>query len=170
MQFNYTQENTSNFIKLNDGESITGVLKGEPMEYEQHWEETYACLGKKECDICARDPEAKAVFRFRVHFIQKTKEGWKSMILEQGYRVYESFKGFNEAGIDLTKTPIKITRIGTSQATKYMVVPLMNLLLTEKDLLAIRDLESPKLNRGIRSKLNAGQSQKSDYPTEDLPF
>ncbi len=84
-------------IKLKGGESVTGVLRGDPYEFEH-----------------AFKPGDKAKFRFRLNMVVMENGALQAKVLEGGWKLYQSLKQLNEAGWDLEKTYTKISRIGTT--------------------------------------------------------
>lgn len=111
------QTNGGNFLKLKDGESVTGILRGEVKVFYITWE------GGKSSEVPEGTPGAK--FRFRVNLVVAEKDGvFVPKILEQGAMVYKAFKDLSE-DYSLDETIIKIKRTGSGQNnTEYSVMPL----------------------------------------------
>lgn len=103
------------FLKLENGKSVTGVFRGDPLEYYSKWE------GKKSIPCAEGDEGAR--FRFRVNFVTKVDGAYKALIWEQGATVYNQLKRFNE-DFPLDKTVVKISRSGsTMNDTVYFITP-----------------------------------------------
>jgi hypothetical protein len=108
------------FLKLNDKESIVGVLRGDVRTEYVLWEH------KKPIPV---DPgTAGAKFRFRVNMVLVDKSGAITpesdvKILEMGPSVYKQLKALDEAEYVLAETYIKISRNGTGLDTEYQVIP-----------------------------------------------
>lgn len=111
------QTGGGNFLKLKDGESATGILRGEVKVFYVTWE------GGKSTEVPEGTPGAK--FRFRVNLVVAEKDGvFAPKILEQGAMVYKAFKDLAE-DYELSETIIKIKRSGSGQNnTEYSVMPL----------------------------------------------
>lgn len=126
MKFKPRQTDSRAYVKLKDGESITGIFVGEPFTYRQHWSEGKAqpCKGEG-CDSCASG--SKGSFRFRINLIVKEGENYIAKILEQGARFYDAITSLEESGYALEDHLMKISRRGsTMNDTTYSVLPVPN--------------------------------------------
>ncbi len=134
-------ESSKDFLRLKDGESVKGVLRGEPYEFRVHWISGHpeACTGEQ-CPHCKAGNKAK--FRFRVNFIVRGEDGkFTPRILEQGWKMYKDLNGLNTE-YDLERSVIKITRSGSGlNDTTYAVVPLPNGQVTDATLNEIAPLK-----------------------------
>lgn len=105
------------FIKLKDGETVMGILRGDVKDFYVLWDNK----------ISTQVPEGtpKAKFRFRVNLITMDAEGnLEPKILEQGPTLYKILKELS-ADYELEKTVIKIKRSGSGMNdTEYSVIPL----------------------------------------------
>lgn len=137
MQFK--AERPSIYVKLNDGESIVGLLRGEPYEYEDHFKKGH-CMRKygDECQHCNKG-EVKS-FKFKANFITKENGALVCKILNNGWGVYKLLSQLNKE-YSLDKTFIKITRHGTGQATNYTIIPAKDGAVTEEQERAISQIE-----------------------------
>jgi hypothetical protein len=116
---------SSNFMKLKDGESVRGVFSGEPHEFKQHWENgrSSLCTGAQSCPGCGPGKEP-ASFRFLLNFITQENGAYVAKVWEQGWKVYKQLRALNE-DYQLDKTVVKITRTGSKMNdTNYAVIPL----------------------------------------------
>ena len=96
-----------NFIKLKGGESVTGVLRGEPIEYEEPFK--------------AGD---KPRFQFQLNIVVKENQALSAKILRGGWKLYEQLRHLAEAGWEMEKVYMKISRTGTTQNdTVYSATP-----------------------------------------------
>jgi hypothetical protein len=104
------------FLKIADGETVAGVLRGDVKTQYVQWGKDNKSTA---CD--AKAPGAK--FRFKVNFIVMDKEGNMSpKILEQGPSFYKDLKAIAE-DYDLSETLIKIKRNGADKSTTYTIMP-----------------------------------------------
>jgi hypothetical protein len=105
------------FIKLKDGETVMGILRGTVEDFYVLWDNK----------VSTRVPEGtpKAKFRFRVNLVTMDAEGnLEAKILEQGPTLYKSLKELSQ-DYDLEKTVIKIKRSGSGlNDTEYAIIPL----------------------------------------------
>ncbi len=110
-------EGVKNLIKLKDGESVIGVLKGDPYEFYQSWPKG----GEKKSSTEWFEGSS---FRFQINMIVKEGTTYTAKVLEQGSRLYNALKDLNN-DYPLEETAIKITRTGEgTEDTRYAVIPL----------------------------------------------
>src|SRR5690606_15563802 len=117
MQFNSNPQvggGSKNYLKLEDGQSTTGVFAGNPQEFYVLWEDGKAT----ECD---KDIKG-ASFRFRINFITNENGTYVAKIFEQGATVYNLLKELNEE-FPLDKTVVVIRRNGIKMNTSYSIIP-----------------------------------------------
>ena len=117
MQFDHNPvtSTTTTFLKINDGESVQGVFRGDPHAFKSKWTDS----GSELCQD--NDPEGR--FRFRINFVQMVNGALTAFIWEQGARVYDNLKVLN-ADYDLESTIVRITRSGTGTDTRYTIIPI----------------------------------------------
>lgn len=121
---------SENFLKLSDGEEITGLFKGGIYTFKKHWAagRGIECSGDG-CDTCKAEAEFNATvtdskkkkfpaFRFRINFIISKDGKWLAKIFEHGGKTYDLLTKLNSK-VDLTSTFIDITRHGSGQGTEY---------------------------------------------------
>ena len=100
MQFKTKSKSDSNIIRLKDGDSITGVFRGEPVEYNQHYVGgDYIECTRGEC--CAG---GKSQFRFRLNICKSNDAGVvEAQIFENGWKMYEQLEALQQSGYKLGK-------------------------------------------------------------------
>ncbi len=104
----------NHFIKLKDGESVSGVCRGEIYEAFLVWD------NKQKTEVPEGTPGAK--FRFSVNFIVKDGSSYVAKILDGGTSIYKQLAALAE-DYDITQTVVKITRQGNGLDTEYSVLP-----------------------------------------------
>jgi hypothetical protein len=138
-------------VRLKDKESVTGVLRGTPYEYRQHWvgNSSILCDGLGKCKVCDEGGN-KPQFKFRVNIVaSENGSGMVAKIFESGWMVYKQLKSLQDAGYTLEKTVIKIARAGSGlNDTTYSVVPVPGVAWSAKlesqvSLVELKDL-APK--------------------------
>jgi hypothetical protein len=107
-------EGSGKFLKIKDGESVTGLFRGNVYEFHSKWDN-----GK---NILTSPEEGRP--RFRLNFIVKEDGALKAKIWEFPLAVYNQLFSINEE-YPLETTKIKITRQGTGTDTSYMIIPLL---------------------------------------------
>lgn len=141
MKFKTKIEDSRNYLRLKDGESVFGVFRGDLFEYKLHWAEnrSVVCSESSQCELCQTGNKAK--FRFRVNFLEKEGNTFIAKIFEQGWAVYDALRTMNETDYDLEKYAMKISRKGFGLNTAYSILPVPNGMVreeTEKKLMAIQ--------------------------------
>lgn len=126
-----------NFLKLGDGEEVTGVFRGEVYSFRQHWRSNggVECSGEG-CQICAEPPPEGEkprypAFRFRVNFITSKDGKWVAKIFETGGEVYDALTSLDKK-FGLDKTVVDLARSGQKKDTKYTIVPRPDQPLTKE--------------------------------------
>lgn len=120
-------------LKLKPGESVTGVFKGDPAMFYQHFTggRSSECPGRNVCQQCASGE--KASWRFRLNFIAQDSTGaWSVKVFEQGRRVYTQLVEINKEN-PLEHTRVKITRIGADKQTTYQIMPSTKAITTAEN-------------------------------------
>lgn len=132
------------YIKINDGESIEGVFRGEPYIFYSDFN------SKKESEFAFGD----AKFRFRINFLVYDKETdtFIPKILERGSLFAEQvFVAKDEYGLD---SIFKITRKGSGLKTVHNLLfkkPLTNDQLKKVVAVELLDLKRKSKNNGSGS-------------------
>lgn len=123
-----------NFLKLSDGEEVTGVFRGQPHTFRRHWmqstQRSSECVGEG-CPICQADPENRPAFRFRINFITTRDGRWIPKIFEGGGELYDQLSSLDKK-LNLANTVVEIQRRGVKQNTKYMIIPMTNMPITKE--------------------------------------
>lgn len=104
----------SKFVKLNDGDSVKGVCRGEVYEFHMKWE------NNKSETVGPMAIGAKP--RFRINFVVLEGSKLTAKILEFGPQISNQFYELSQE-YDLSKTMVKITRKGEKLETEYIVIP-----------------------------------------------
>jgi len=112
MQFKAKSKADPNVIRLKDGESVTGVFRGEPVEYYQHrtpdGQYVQAVQGEM---MNGKKPQ----FRFRLNLcVRGENGGFEAKVFENGWKVYEQLAALQESGYDLETTVIRLSRKGST--------------------------------------------------------
>lgn len=102
------------FLSLKDGESVTGVLRGDVKADWVDWS------SGKPVPTAKDQPGAK--FKFRVNFIATQNGALTPKLFSQGTQVYKKLKALSQE-YDLERTIVKITRVGSDKKTQYEVMP-----------------------------------------------
>jgi hypothetical protein len=152
------------FLKFKDGDSKTGIFRGEIYEYHQVWEN-----GKSQ--IVSEDhPQAKS--RFRANFVIYEDGKFTPKIFEFGLAVYNQLAAIaDEYKIEDIK--VKITRRGIGMDTTWMILPLLKEPISAK---AMAEIESVPLNSLEVTPQSKPKAVKNYAPSsdnsgdEDLPF
>lgn len=154
------------FVKLDSGDSIIGVFRGEPYDYRQHWigNRSETCMGGSsgdQCKHCAKGERTS--FKFRINFMVKEGAGYSAKIFEQGRRVYDSLKGLH-ADYDLEQTVVKITRQGSGQKdTTYTVLPVPKGALSKEAQDALSKIK-------LHDLVNPIEEHSENGSDSDVPF
>ena len=147
------------FLKIGDGESVTGVLRGENYEFYNVWEN-----GKSR--ICGPDEEG-AKSRFRANFVTYEDGKFVAKIWEFPLTVYNQLAEIAEE-YDLEKTKLKITRRVIKTDTIYKILPMLKEPIPAK---AMKEIEAVPLNILEHKPQNKVPSfGPSDEELEELPF
>jgi len=104
----------SNYIKLKDKETVSGVLRGEPHECYVLWE------NKVKTEVPAGTSGAK--FNFKINLIVKEGSSYVAKILEGGAQIYKQLAALSKEW-ELEETVVIIGRDGTGLETEYTVMP-----------------------------------------------
>ena len=109
-------------VRLKDGESITGVFRGEPARFYQHWKNkrSVICPGQETCNLCNSpdENERKGTGRFRLNFLTQVNGEWTAKVFEGGKRVYEQLKKLNSHA-PIETLQVQISRTGSGQSTQW---------------------------------------------------
>lgn len=128
-----------NIIRLQDGQSVVGVLRGDPVTFER-----------------AFKPGEKSKFRFWVNFIVKEEGSYKAKILDGGWKLFAQLKELQDAGWVLETSWVKVSRTGKGQNdTTYSATPSPQPVIAET-LAAISKVSLLPLNLGTTTPGSSG--------------
>lgn len=124
---------SANYLKVLDGQSVTGVPRGEIFEFYQKWPQG----GMKET---FDKPTMGASSRFKINVVVHEDGKFIAKVFEFGPRVYGQFANIAEE-LEITKTKIKISRRGSMKNTEWTIIP-----LGPVDGKALKSIEAVELN------------------------
>lgn len=145
----------ANYLRIQDGQSVTGILRGELFEFWQKWPKG----GMKEVFA---SPTPGASPRFKVNIVIQEDGEFVARVFEFGPRVYDQFSDASSE-LDLSKTKIKISRRGSEKNTTWSVIPLGPI-----DARAIKSIEAVHLN--TLALPGEGVASEPAPSGEDVPF
>lgn len=163
MKFNYITDeggaNSSNFLKIADGESVTGVFMGDEYCFYIKW------VGGKSVLTEKNDPEGKQ--RLRNNFITTEKNSNEPVvkIWEFSPTVYKKLEEISKE-YPLDETKIKITRRGTGTNTEYELTALAGRHhdLKPEQIKVLKQIPLLKLEKKASAPTNGAYAPS---PTED---
>ncbi len=138
-----SESSGGNYLKLTDGLSVNGVMRGEIFEFYQIW----PFGGERQV---FDSPTPGAASRFKANIVIHENGKFISKIWEFGLPVYTQLGDINEV-YPLDKTKIQITRRGAGKSTQYMILPLLNEQLSPKILAQIESVELHPLALNVRA-------------------
>ncbi len=124
------------FFTLKDGETMNGVCRGELYEFSIKWANNRSSV------VSADDPDAKSRFRVNIVVQEPGSQTFVAKIWEFGLTIYNQLADINEE-YELSKTKIKIKRVGTGTDTLYMILPLLKEPLSP---LVLKEIDAVTLN------------------------
>jgi len=137
------------FVKLKDGQFITGVLAGEVKFYEKIW----------------KDRPDQPTQRFKMNLLVKENGAISAKILDQGPSVWNQLVDMKEAGYNLLRTTIKISRKGSGKFdTEYTIMPIPNGVIDD---ISFSSLAAVKLN-DLEKKESGPEKGPLAKPQDDL--
>lgn len=149
------------FFKLKDGESKTGVLRGEVYEFAVIW-------NNKKSTIVAKGTEG-AKSRYKVNIVLHEDNKFQAKVWEFSQTVCNQLADLAEE-YDLTKTKLKISRKGSELNTEYSIIPTKEQL----GVVQIKTIEQVILNileHKDAKPMASSPNFDSDIPNfEDNPF
>ncbi len=163
MKFRQRDEDKRNFLKLKDGETISGIFRGDLFEYRLHWADNrgIVCTGH-DCELCKAGNKSK--FRFRLNFIVKEGKDYVAKVFEQGWKTYELLSSMNDSDYPLEKYVLKITRRGIGLDTSYSIMPAPNGLVSAETEAKLKDVSLNVLD-------HITEAEKEPAPVvEDMPL
>lgn len=113
------------FMRLKDGESVTGVCRGEVYEFFIIWENNRSRIVKQS--------EDGAKSRFRLNLVVHEDGKFIAKIWEFGLTIYNQLSDISDE-YNLEETKLKISRRGVGTDTVYMILPLLKEPISPKTL------------------------------------
>lgn len=145
------------FLKLKDGESVSGVFRGEIYAFYSYWDNAE----KKSFVVDVEHDLARQ--RYRLNFVTKDESGQLvSKIWEFAGPIYDMLQAINEE-YPLPETTVKITRKGTGKDTEYNLLPLLKQPLTKAHLATIEEIKLQVLNHPPRAD-QPSKAEKALFP------
>lgn len=143
------------FLRLGDGENVTGIFRGEVYEFWQSWPQGGV---KQVYEV----PTPGASSRFKANIIVKEGDKFIAKVFEFGTSFYNQLAELNEE-YDLETTKVKISRRGAGKETNWIVMPLLKEPLQPK---IIAMIEAVPLNE-LAPKAIVNYAP---IPDDGLPF
>jgi hypothetical protein len=134
------------FLKIEVGQSVTGVFRGETVSYWQKWPKGGV---KEQSDI----PKPGFQERFKVNFVVWEDGAFVAKIFDMNLFSYNQIADINES-MDVETIKCRISRQATGKGSTYMIMPMLKEPLSPANLKAI---EAVELN-----SLGASQQQATD--------
>lgn len=166
-------EDSKNYIRLKDGENVTGVFAGDIYEFAKHWvnNRSEVCKGDS-CPLC-KSSGKRGSFRFRINLIVRGSSGaYEAKIFEQGWKVYKNLRDLNEE-YPLEHTIVKITRQGSQMNdTTYSVLPVKDGLVKPPQAALIKAVQLIDLRHVDEKAESPAPPQEAEplFNEEDIPF
>jgi hypothetical protein len=123
------------FLKIEIGQSVNGVFRGEAMSYWQRWPKG----GVKET---SDEPKPGFAERFKINFVVHEEGAFISKIFDCNVQTYNQIAEINES-MDIEAMKCKISRQPTGKGSMYMVLPLLKEPLKPK---ALAEIEATELH------------------------
>lgn len=123
----------ANYLKLSDGQSVTGVARGEIYKFYQRWPQG----GQKEVFSV---PTSGASLRYKINVVVPENGGFSAKVFEFGNKVYDQFAEIAE-NFEIENVKIKISRKGSGKSTDWFV-----LCLGPVDSKALKSIAAVELN------------------------
>lgn len=135
---------SKDFLKLKDGDKVSGVCCGEIYEFQTKWEN-----GRSSVVTSGGKP------RFRVNFVVKEDGKAIAKIWEFGVKVYNQLADIHDV-YPLDQTVIRVSRTGsTKDNTTYNILPILNEKMDEKALKALSKIDLKMLEHNPSASADA---------------
>ncbi len=155
MKFNAPKfQSDPNEIRLKGGESVQGILRGDPYEFEH-----------------AFKPGDKPKFRFKINMVLMENKAMVCKILSGGWKLYDQLVQLDKAGWKLDQIFMRVSRQGTTiNDTVYSATPVPTPPSPET-LATVAKMPLRELTGGD-SVAPAAAAQPGDFqePESDIPF
>ena len=152
-----------NFLKIESGQSVTGVFRGEIGTFWQAWPRG----GAKQV---FSEPTPGSALRFRANFVVHENGKFVAKVYEFGVMVNNTLFEIQQENIDLTTTKVKISRYGSGKNdTRYVVLPLGPVppkALKEIEAVELRPVTPPQISESVPFE----NEIELETDAEELPF
>jgi hypothetical protein len=145
------------FLKVEVGQSVTGVFRGEFVSYWQKWPKG----GNKETSDVEKPGFQE---RFKVNFVVFEDGAFVAKILDCNLFLYNQIADINES-LDIETIKCKVTRQATGKGSTYFAMPVLKEPIPAKALKAIEAVELNSLGLSV-----APQQQATGTEGENVPF
>lgn len=153
---------SGSFLKISDGESVSGVLAGELYESYGRWE------NKKFIPMGNDEPGGRT--RYKANFVVYEGGKFVAKIWDMSVTVNNQLADLHEEYGDLTKIKLKITRHGSGMSdTVYNILPAKD-PLTPKQLAEIEKVPLSVLNKAQKEVKNYAEDIPMPTDDDQLPF
>lgn len=149
-------EGTGTFLRLKDGETVTGILRGDIYTF-------YSIGFGADTRVVEQGKGGKR--KYRHNFVVKDGSGYAARVWEFGPKIYDTLSALEQGGWDLQNTLLTISRTGsTKENTKYTVTPNKK-EPSEAAMKAMAELELNELAHDKRAAAAEKAQDASDEPS-----
>ncbi len=121
------------FLKIEIGQSVKGVFRGEPQIYYRKWPKGGV---KVESDV----PAAGFDERYKVNFVTQEDGVFVAKIFDCNVYIYNQIADINES-MDIETIKCKISRQSAGKGSTYMILPIIKEVISAKALAEIEAIE-----------------------------
>lgn len=153
------------YIKVDPGQSIIGVIIGEPLTYKNHYK-LGRCKETADCPHCKHpDKEmARPSSRFDANFVTLENGVWVCKVLSSGKTLFNNIVAISEE-CDLGTWKVKLTKTGDKK-NPWNIMPMMKGEITPAEAAAIA-----KVDLKVDAPKEESPKQNFDQTAdEDIPF
>lgn len=137
------QASGGKFLKLKDGEAVTGVFRGSPRIFYVVW--------KNNRSQEVGQGTAGSAFKFESNFVVNENGAMTAKVISGGGGFYDQVVALIESGFDIEKTVVRVAKTGTGKETKYTVTPTPK-QLTESQEAQLQAVELHDLNPRVTTQ------------------
>lgn len=150
------------FLKIEIGQSVTGVFRGDPQVYWRKWPK-----GGVKQEFAVETPGAEE--RYKVNFVVYEDGEFKVKIFDCNVHVYNQIADINEDD-DIETIKCKISRLASGKGSIYQLKPLFKDPISPKALKEIEKLELNQLGGNGQSAPPQQNTSEDDSGSDSLPF